>query len=257
MEKLNRHPALLVVHVAAVACLSLVGCGPSAGPEPPRASAKPSVKILFVGDSITAWNGGLGGHIEQLAASRNPPRHIEADQVTQFGAPLEFLWKDTDARQEIRQNAYDFVVLQEDLPETDVDSFHEYARRFEKVIRESGAEPVLFMAWSYERLGWISQEEIVQAHDEIATELRVDVAPVGLAWQRAMEERPDLDLFASDREHPSMQGTFLAINVVYAALFGESPIGLPYLPSDSVPEADAAFLQRVAWNTEQEFRMQE
>jgi hypothetical protein len=107
--EVNRHPALLVVHVAAVACLSLVGCGPSATSEPPRASAKPSVKILFVGDSITAWNGGLGGHMEQLAASRNPPRPIEADQVTQFGAPLELLWKDTDARQEIRENAYDFV----------------------------------------------------------------------------------------------------------------------------------------------------
>jgi hypothetical protein len=170
---------------------------------------------------------------------------------------LEFLWKDTDARQEIRETAYDFVVLQEDLPETDVDTFHEYARRFEKVIRESGAETILFMAWSYERLRWISQEEIAQAHDEIAADLRVDVAPVGLAWQRAMEERPDLDLFDTDREHPSMPGTFLAINVLYASVFGESPIGLPYLPSDSVSVADAAFLQRVAWHTEQEFRMQE
>jgi hypothetical protein len=132
-----------------------------------------------------------------------------------------------------------------------------YAGRFEKVIKESGAEPVLFMAWSYERLAWISQEEIAQAHDEIATELRVDVAPVGLAWQRVLEERPDLDLFAPDREHPSMPGTFLAINVVYATVFGESPIGLPYLPSDSVSEADAAFLQRVAWNTALEYQMQE
>lgn len=119
---------------------------------------------------------------------------------------MELLWKDADVRDEIREG-YDVVVLQEDVPETDVETFHEYARRFEKVIRETGADPVLFMAWSYERLAWISQAEIAQAHRDIARELGVDVAPVGLAWQRVMEERPDLDLFAPDREHPSMHGT--------------------------------------------------
>lgn len=171
---------------------------------------------------------------------------------------MELLWKDADVRDEIREG-YDVVVLQEDVPETDVETFHEYARRFEKVIRETGADPVLFMAWSYERLAWISQAEIAQAHRDIARELGVDVAPVGLAWQRVMEERPDLDLFAPDREHPSMHGTYLAINVVYATLFGESPVGLGYVPPDSgrVSEAEAAFLQRVAWNTVQRYQVQE
>ena len=184
---------------------------------------------------------------------------IEADTVLHMGAELEEIWEYSVAREKIDKGAYDVVVLQEDISLTDVDTFHEYARKFDAEIKETGAETVLFMAWSYERLGWITMEEIAQAHRDIATELGVDVAPVGLAWQRAMEERPDLDMYGSDREHPSIYGTYLAINVVYATVFEKSPIGLAYLPSEGggMTEEEAAFLQRIAWETIQEYQAQQ
>ena len=60
-------------------------------------------------------------------------------------------------------------------------TFHEYARQFDAEIKKAGAQPILFMAWSYQRLGWITMEEIAQAHRAIATELStVDLAPS--AW---------------------------------------------------------------------------
>jgi hypothetical protein len=40
---------------------------------------------------------------------------------------LEVLWKETDAREEITEG-YDVVVLQEDVPETDVDSTMQWYR---------------------------------------------------------------------------------------------------------------------------------
>ena len=130
-------------------------------------------------------------------------------------------------------------------------------------IVDAGAEPVLFMAWAYERLGWITMQEIAQAHYGIGEELGVAVAPVGIAWQRAMEERPDLDMYGDDEEHPSIYGTYLAVNVVYATVYGMSPEGLTYLSDDhrvlpngdvvfGIDEEDAAFLRRVAWETVQE-----
>jgi hypothetical protein len=56
------------------------------------------------------------------------------------------------------------------------------------------------MAWSYERLGWITSDEIAQAHRDAAEELKVEVAPAGVAWQRSIRERPEIDLYAPDRD---------------------------------------------------------
>jgi hypothetical protein len=61
-----------------------------------------------------------------------------------------------------------------------------------------------------------------------------------------------------DRDRPSIYGTYLAINVVYATIIGKSPIGLAYLPSPGggVTEDAATFLQRIAWETVQAYQMQ-
>jgi hypothetical protein len=156
----------------------------------------------------------------------------------------------------IAANTHDVVVLQEDIPETTVADFRDYARRFVGEVRKTRARPVLFMAWSYRRLGWISMEEIAQAHREAGTELNVDVAPVGLAWQAAMRERPSLNMYDRDEEHPSIFGTYLATCVIYATLYDRSPSGLSYRPAGIRPEA-ATFLQRIAWQALQDYRRAE
>ena len=71
-----------------------------------------------------------------------------------------------------------------------------------------------------------------------------------------MKERPGLDMYASDREHPSISGTYLAANVVYATVFGKSPVGSTYFPS-GVGQEEAAFLQRIAWETVQGYRVEQ
>lgn len=223
-------------------------------------------KLLFVGNSFTYWNNGLHTHMVSLAESAAPPLVIQADSVTRGGAALKEMWDYAWTLETIGEDDYDVVVLQEDIPETDVATFHEYARKFDAEIRAAGATPVLFMAWPYERLGWISMEEIAQAHQDVATELGVDVAPVGLAWQRAQQERPELDMYDNDQEHPSIHGTYLAVNVVYATIFGKSPVGLTYLPSKmtffrdgtlrGMTADEAEFLQRIAWETVQDYQTQ-
>jgi hypothetical protein len=69
----------------------------------------------------------------------------------------------------------------------------------------------------------------------------------------AMKARPDIDMFAGDREHPSIYGTYLATLVVYATVFKESPENLTYRPPD-VSSDTATFLRRIAWQTVQEYR---
>jgi hypothetical protein len=234
---------------------------PTATPTPvPTVTPELPVKILFIGNSLTYWNRGLDQHIEQLAGSANPPLVIEADAAVMSDVPLEKIWKNGKASELIGTGDYDVVVLQEGLALTDMDTFHEYVCKFDAEIKETGAKTVLFMAWPV-RISELTIEEIAEANRDIATELGVDVAPVGLAWQRAMEERPELNMYYLDGIHPSLHGTYLAINVVYATIFGKSPSGIAYLPSLSgrgrVTEDEAAFLQRIAWETVKEYWVQQ
>jgi len=81
------------------------------------------------------------------------------------------------------------------------------------------------------------------------------VAPVGVAMANALAERPDLAMLDPDAEHESLAGTYLAAAVIYATLFDRSPEGLPF--HHALEADDATFLQRVAWETVEEWRQGE
>lgn len=233
------------VHVAAVLAAATITLAAVSQQAPAR--------ILFIGNSLTFYNEGLWRHLERLASHEAPPRTIVTGRSVFGGAYFKSLWARSEPRQAIHAAPYDVVVLQEDLPETRVDDFREYARHFVTEVRRAGARPVLLMAWAYPRLGWISMSEIAAAHRDAADELNVEVAPAGLAWDRAMEARPALALYASDREHPSLAGTYLTTAVVYATIFAKDPTLVDYAPAGLAPE-DAAFLRRVAFATVRAYR---
>lgn len=67
------------------------------------------------------------------------------------------------------------------------------------------------MERSYPRLGWISMKEVSEAHRRVATELSVDVVPVGLAWHMASGERPWISSNSPDHECHSVSGLILRL----------------------------------------------
>jgi hypothetical protein len=218
--------------------------GTQASPPP---AARP-VRILFIGNSLSYSNDGLWTHLTRLTAGSGTT--VETGRAAFPGEFFKSLWERREPQRAIRSGRWDVVVLQEDLPETRVADFKDYGRRFVDDVRVAGARPVLLMAWSYPRLGWITQEEIATAHREMGRELAVPVAPVGLAWQSALSRRPTLALYAGDREHPTMAGTYLATAVVYATVFNSNPEMLEYRPG-GISADEAAFLRRIAWEAVQ------
>ena len=221
--------------------------------QSPRAVADPPRRILFIGNSLTYSNDGVYTHLQKMTASAAQPIEITADKAVVGGQYFKTLWEQFPEPRRAIANGHDVVVLQEVLPETTVADFKKYAPLFVGEIRKTGARPVLLMAWAYKRLGWISAEQIAQAHREVGKELGVDVAPVGLAWERVRKERPDVNLFAPDLEHPSIYGTYLETLVVYASVFRRSPVDTKYLPVGVTPEA-GAFLRKVAWESVEAYR---
>lgn len=238
---------------AFVLYLILIGLTPASRSIAQSSASTVPRKILFIGDSFTYAQGGIYTHFEKLAATATPPVAVTTDKAVAGGAFLKRLWEMQDPVKAIHTGAFDVVVLQDDIPETNVDYFRQYARMFVEEVRKSKARPVLFMAWAYQRLGWISMQEIAEAHRQLARELNVDVAPVGLAWQQASKQRPDLDMYEADREHPSVFGMYLATCVIYATIYGKDPTGFNYVPSGMTSD-QAAFLQNIAWQTVRDYR---
>lgn len=229
---------------------SLSSCSPGSD-DPPAPSVPAPRTILFIGNSFTRVQGGLDVHVKALAASMRQPRTLTLERVTQDGATLVALRQDPAVLQAIRAGGHDIVVLQDDLPEyggPSVEPFKVEVRAFNQEILAKNGRPLLFMAWAYDRLNWISQAGIATAHRAIGTELSIAVAPVGLSFDAAKAERPVLAMLDSDREHESLHGMYLAACVMVATLFQENPEGASYVPA-GISADEAAFLQRIAWKS--------
>jgi hypothetical protein len=212
-----------------------------------------SLEVLFVGNSFTYYPGivdpGVDDLFRSLVQSEDPPRAVEVDRSTMGGATLQDLAKGTAKK--IPGSDYDVVVLQGDIPEDTahtVDGFLEAARTLDADVRGAGGRSVFYMAWPYVPLEWIGLDGIAAAHRQVEQELGTPIAPVGLAFANALGERPELAMLAPDLGHPSVHGAYLAAAVIYATIFDRSPEGLPFRP-DGVSSDEAAFLQRVAWET--------
>jgi hypothetical protein len=248
---------------------------PTPTPIPPTVTPTPASRILFIGDSFTYVLKSGWDFFTKLAASASPPIIIEKNDLIWIpSAPLSLHWGNTSTLEKIRTGKWDVVVLQEDVAEnwSVVDKFPEYARKFHEEIKKTGAETILYMTWPWGTLPTPSIEQIAEVYNKTGADLGVKVAPVGLAWQRSLQERPELELLGNDRVHPSPYGVYLALCVFYATIFERSPVGSTYRMADAprltylsfvfwdmpkgwqLTDEEAAFLQRVAWETVQEYQ---
>jgi hypothetical protein len=78
-----------------------------------------------------------------------------------------------------------------------------------------------------------------------------DCLPVGLAWERAIEDgsAPELyDLDRFDLIHPSVPASYLVTGVIYSTVVGLDPTEFSYVPKE-LADADAALLRKIAWET--------
>jgi len=96
--------------------------------------------------------------------------------------------------------------------------------------------------------------DIEKLYVETGNKVGALVIPVGLAFEEAYKQRPDMQLQKTfDGSHPDLIGTYLAACVVYASLYGKSPVGNPYDYYGKIDKDTAAFLQAVADQTVRKF----
>ena len=218
-------------YAAALLVLS-VAVGATDALEENRAATSRALRILFIGNSLTAANG-LPAMVEAVSRARGAAT-VEATAVTTSNFSLEDHWNQGTARATVAKGGWSVVVLQQGpsaLPESRA-LLRDYAKRFAADAAHVGARTALYMVWpsrARERdFDAVSESYALAAQDVAGTLL-----PAGAAWREAWRRDPSLTLYADDGFHPSGLGSYLAALTIWRGLAAESAIGLPGPPGVS------------------------
>jgi hypothetical protein len=245
---------LAILWLASVA-IGRVWADTTVYPEQQKEPPKP-INVLLVGNSQcpTIVDQQL---LEKLAASDKGGRPIKVGACVKGGASLRSHWDagagEKTARGMIAKGGWDFVVLQ-DIYNVQESAFQPYAKQFHALIKEAGSKTLLFGTASilsdYPQ-GFERQHGL---HLAMGRELGVPIVDASYAYIRYFGEKPSTErlesLFAKDRAHPGLWGSYLYSCMIYAAMTGRSPVGLA--APDAIPAEPAKTLQETAWAQHQE-----
>ncbi|EED32963.1 conserved hypothetical protein [gamma proteobacterium NOR5-3] len=224
------------------------------GPKP----ASPT-RVLFVGNSYLYYNDSLHNHVKRMVEELRPDiaDHLKYKSATIGGARLSHHnidWLLTPGQIGVAE-PFELVVMQggsaEVLSDDARSRFYATASTYADKVRESGAEPMLYMTHAYvpphrrARPGMI--DEVAAAYLEAGKQAEARVVPVGLSFDESYRRRPEFNLHMSfDGTHPNIRGTYLAACTVYLSLYGGSLEALSYDYFGELPPEEAAYLRSVA-----------
>jgi hypothetical protein len=199
----------LCVVVAAVLALT----GASGATADPR----PGLRVLFVGNSLTASND-LPAEVARLAAAGG--RRIEYRAVVWAGFSLEDHWNVGEARSALATRNFDVVVIQQGpsaLLESQID-LQLWAKRWADDARAVGTRTALWAVWP-ESWRASALPDVIRSYGTAAEVADAEIYSAGAGWPYAWQCRPTLSLYGRDGFHPNPLGTHLAALVVYGGLF--------------------------------------
>jgi hypothetical protein len=228
--------------------------------------------VAFIGNSFFYFNNGIISNLGPMVAEGMKGAPLRQSMITISGSGFD--WHDVDSY--FRPNAigkYSFdaqnnvVINPAQKPLFDAailmdcsqcpihpqmkSVFTEYAKKHADTVKRHGSVPVFFMSWAYKDKPDMTIP-LADAYTAAGNQNGVLVIPAGLAFAKSIALKPDLELYAPDKRHPSAAGTYLSAATTYATLFNQSPVGLQYKASLS-PEV-ALFLQQVAYDTVKEYQ---
>ena len=233
-------------------------------PTPPKS-------VAYIGNSFFYFNNGIISHLSPMIAEGMKGHPYRSSMITISGSGFD--WHDVDSY--FRPNAigkYSFapdnsVVFNDSthklfeasvmmdcsqcpIHPTMKPIFTEYAKKHSDTVRKHGSTPVFFMSWAYQDKPEMTQQ-LADAYTVAGNANHALVIPAGLAFARSIAVRPEVNLYAPDKRHPSVEGTYLSAATTYATLFNQSPVGLKF-SAGLTPEV-ANHLQQVAWDTVQQY----
>ena len=173
------------------------------------------LRILFIGNSHTYFNDMPEMVAEQF---RKEQYDCEVTMIAHGGWFLEQHANEPDVRFNILYGHYDYVVLQEHAhPFGPEEKFYGAVRQLNQWILEAGSKGVIYMTWA-KKDEEFNQERMTLAHEQIADELGMLLAPVGKYWWEYLRSYPDIEMYYKDGQHASPDGSRFAAKYIWNAI---------------------------------------
>lgn len=238
--------SLAAVTLGALACGGGGGGPAPVDPAPPTAPAPADadITLLMMGNSHTSLHA-LPRQLEALLRAGLPGKSVAATEAPGWMF-LDQRLADAGSIALLRGQRWTVLVLQAQKYSTTGQYSYSTseAQSLIRTARELGAMPVMFPEWP--RLGVAETERIYALHASIARQQPACVAPIGQAWELALQRHPALSLHARDGNHSAPAGAYLTALMLYTTLTGASPLALPALANNGVPAEQQALLRQVA-----------
>jgi hypothetical protein len=224
---------------------------------------KQTIRVLFIGTSITYWNN-MPQWVTELSKSMDSVPQIETTDWTKAAARLRDRLDTTSywsAITMIRKGGWDKVVLQghRHEPLDEPDDFFAAAEELAEEARNIGAETIFFQTYPYAKGYYAYEKEpclggnptemqirISAAYAKAAEQTGARVARVGDAWLWMLNNNPEIELYSSDMIHPSVCGSYLTACIFISLLTDRDPCAATWIPSKGMTEAEAKVLRSVA-----------
>ena len=258
-----------------VAALSLGLAATAASAAEPLYTVKPKVtsldavpvKIMVIGNSYSYYNCGVFDYLWGFAADQK--EDLQTAQATIAGADLD--WHHVESlinppgkswsfifKKDKQGRLFDAVLLQPNsmspIDPRMVDNFKEWAGKHIKTIRAAGSEPALVMTWARKGKPEMTKP-LADSVISVGNANNAMVIPVGLAFAKALEKDPKVNLIMPDNSHPTAAGSYLESAVIYSALMRHPIEKSNYLGGCEKPLKPelATFLRDIAWQTVRDF----
>lgn len=224
-----------VIFMLAIAC-SNNNSTDSGGPEPREGD----ITVLFIGNSLTS-NNQQPNILSGMA--RTAGKQIFVEQVTVNGASLDNLSRNSSVLSMIKKYKWDYVVLQGSDFSIAFPDYHFVILPGIETLRDSiksnniQTDIIFFMNYGYEDGNYFHstlydyddiQTRIYNGTLQLCDDLKFMIAPVGWAWKSIRDQYPDIELYASDGQHPSLAGSYLGACVYFAMIFIDDLEGVNY-----------------------------
>jgi hypothetical protein len=201
-----------------------------------------SISVLFIGNSYLSVNN-LPAMVGDLSNSLGD--HMLIDSKMNGGYTFQSHSNDAVTYTKIHSKPWDYVVLQgqsqePSFPYSQVNTQTlPYAMKLADSVYASNScsQVNYYMTWGRE-VGdpqWDSintfnkmNDRLRNAYLRIADSTDASVSPVGVAWKYVRDNYPNINLYAGDGSHPSLEGSYLAACTFYSSLFQKSSVGASY-----------------------------